>query len=281
MFNSNRIQLKKQNLMLSYRTYGNPGHTPLLILHGFPESSQQWEDFAQEFAKLGHYVICPDQRGFGNTHDNSSLSCYTINSLASDMIEFLDLLNISKIHLLGHDWGGAIGWFLSTNYSSYFESFTCLNAPHWRVMKKEITTNLKQMVRSWYIFFIQLPYLPERYFQMTNFKLIKELLKKSGHPLGERFEPQLELAWEKNIHSMLSWYRAILKFNDKNPPQRLQLKTRLLWGAQDPFFNQSLAQSTLDFCENAKLSIIGSSGHWPHHECKEVVFKALIDNINT
>ena len=103
----------KKNLIFKCRVNGlhNSG-SAVILLHGFPETSKMWSKLIQFLSNNNYKVIAPDQRGYSPNARPSSLKEYKIDKLAQDVIDIANAFNFDKFHLVGHDWGSAIGWFL-------------------------------------------------------------------------------------------------------------------------------------------------------------------------
>ena len=101
--------------------------TPILLLHGFPDSKEVWKKQIPEFVNAGFRVIAPDLRGYGKAPRPLGKEEYTIPILMNDVIGILDSLKLDKVHLVGHDWGAALSWQLVTFYEKRFFSLTAMS----------------------------------------------------------------------------------------------------------------------------------------------------------
>lgn len=277
MINTKRIELKKQNLIMSVKEIGQPTDRPILLLHGFPESSNEWESLALDLAKDHQYVILPDLRGFGESSDLSSLSKYSLDSLSKDIIELLNELGLKNVLLIGHDWGGVLAWYLIDHYPQFFNGLIVVSSPHYQIFQHELTHNPVQLLKSFYIFLAQLPLIPEFIFKRTQFKFIKRLLKNSGHPMTSNFDP----IWSKNIASMLNWYRALRFYKKQVLYKNLTLSPCIIYGDRDPFFTQGLSEKALAYYPNSQIHRLKNCGHWPHHEKGEILLQLIKEYISS
>lgn len=277
MINTKRIELKKQNLIMCVKEIGRPNNRPILLLHGFPESSKEWESFAHDLAKDGHYIIIPDLRGFGDSSDNSSLSMYTLHSLAKDIVELLNVSGLKNVQLIGHDWGGVLAWYLNDHYPQSLNGLITISAPHYQIFHNELTHNPAQLLKSFYIFLAQLPLIPEFIFKRTQFKFIKKLLKNSGHPNTSNFD----LVWSKNITSMLNWYRALRFYKKTAISKNLTASPCIIYGDSDPFFTPGLSEKALVYYPHAQIHKLKDCGHWPHHEQGDILLELIKKHISS
>src|ERR1700687_2494814 len=99
----------------------------------------------------------------------AGVAAYALTELISDVIAIADQLGQEKIFLAGHDWGAAVAWSTALLHPQRIAKLVVLNVPHPSVMRKFLSTRPRQIVRSWYMFFFQLPWLPEALFSAFNF----------------------------------------------------------------------------------------------------------------
>lgn len=137
------------------------GSNVVLLLHGFPDIWLTWKHQIPIFASEGYYVVAPDLRGYGSSDKPIGVENYRAHHLAAD----IDTLrrhycpNGFKL-IVGHDWGAAVVWNVLQRIPSITERAVILNVPHPSVFRKGLFTPF-QLLKSVYIFFFQLPFLPE------------------------------------------------------------------------------------------------------------------------
>jgi pimeloyl-ACP methyl ester carboxylesterase len=145
-----------------------------------------------------------------------------------------------------------------------------LNVPHPSVMRRFIMKRLRQMQRSWYIFFFQLPYLPEAFFSALNFRVGTRTLLRSSRPGTFSLEnlSHYRAAWSQpgTLTAMINWYRALFRFRTKFPDRTIRIPTRILWGERDAFLLPEMAQESLRYCTDAELFTFADATHWLQHE---------------
>ena len=108
-----------------------------------------------------HYrVVAPDLRGYGGTDAPPRVRDYTIDRLTRDVVELIDALGVERVHLVGHDWGGAIAWEVAQRHGDRLLSLSVLNCPPMQMLVRELM-RFDQLRRSWYFFFFQVPFVPE------------------------------------------------------------------------------------------------------------------------
>ncbi|KAF9909869.1 Bifunctional epoxide hydrolase 2 [Linnemannia zychae] len=102
--------IQTKGIKYHYVEAGDPKGEPLLFIHGFPEFWYAWRFQIKHFAELGYRVIALDTLGYGQTDAPMELYKYGLKSQVEQWVEILDILEIPKVTLLGHDWGGAYVW---------------------------------------------------------------------------------------------------------------------------------------------------------------------------
>jgi pimeloyl-ACP methyl ester carboxylesterase len=259
-----------------------PESGPLLILlHGFPEFWYGWHRQIEPLAAAGFHVLIPDQRGYNLSDKPASIPAYNIDNLARDIVGLIDEAGAAKAYVVGHDWGGAVGWWLGVKHPERLEKLALLNIPHPVVMKQTVRKDPAQRKKSSYIFFFQLPWLPEHSFRKNNFARGVKSLQGSSRP-GTFSDADLALyreAWSKpgEVRSMIHWYRASLRSQPERPASpRVRVPTLLLWGEKDRFLGREMAQPSIDLCDDGRLVFVPEASHWIQHEEPERVTRELL-----
>lgn len=263
-----------------------PPHAPVvLLLHGFPEFWYSWRHQIDPLSSAGFRVIVPDQRGYNTSSKPRGSANYALSELTADVFAIADQLNQPRIFLAGHDWGAAVAWSVALLHPHRVAKLAILNVPHPFVMLRYLKTNRRQLLRSWYMFFFQLPFLPEAAFRAFHFRLGVRSLLRSSRP--GTFSPedlaQYRAAWSQPgaLTSMINWYRAAARHRTKFPDPTVHVPTRILWGERDAFLLSEMAHDSLRFCTSAELYTFASASHWLQHEEPARVSELLIDFFRT
>ena len=160
-----------------------PDDGPLVILlHGFPEFWYSWRKQIGPLAEAGFRVVAPDQRGYNVSSKPAEIEDYAVPHLTSDVIAIADQLGHDKFCLAGHDWGAGVAWATALQYPRRLRKLAILNVPHPAVFLRTLRSNPRQMLRSWYMAFFQIPRLPEWRFSSNNFAEGVKALVASSRP---------------------------------------------------------------------------------------------------
>ena len=253
----------------------------VLLLHGFPEFWYSWHRQIEPLAAAGFRVIVPDQRGYNLSDKPCGVGSYALAHLVSDVLAIADQLGREKIFLAGHDWGAAVAWTAAMLYPARIAKLAILNVPHPSVMRRFLMSNRQQLRRSWYMFFFQLPWLPEALFRSRNFNMGTSTLARSSRPGTFSAEDLAKYreAWSQRgaLTAMIHWYRAAFRHRPRIADRTVHVPTRILWGERDAFLLPEMAQASLRYCDNAELFTFADASHWLQHEQPARVSELLID----
>ncbi|HVT58095.1 MAG TPA: alpha/beta hydrolase [Thermoanaerobaculia bacterium] len=254
----------------------------LIFLHGFPELWYSWRHQLEPFAAAGFRVLAPDQRGYNLSDKPRGIAAYGLDELAADVVGLIDEAGRERACLVGHDWGGAVAWWVALTQPERLERLAVLNLPHPYVMRRHLLHDPAQRRRSWYVFAFQLPWLPERRLRRNHYENGVRALQRSSRP-GTFSEADLEVyraAWAQPgaLTGMINWYRAGLRAAPRRrPAPRVTVPTLLLWGARDRFLGREMAQPSIELCDDGRLVFLEEATHWLQHEEPERVNRLLAD----
>jgi len=273
----------KTNGVRLHLVRAGPEDGPLVILlHGFPEYWGGWRNQIPALAKAGYRVVVPDQRGYGTSDKPKDISSYDVEQLTRDIIGLIDHEGREKAFLVGHDWGAVVAWWAGIHYSDRLEKLAVLNVPHPYVMQRHLQRSLTQLRKSWYVFFFQLPYLPEQAFKQRRGKQMLDSLRKTSNS-GSFTEEDLAAyadVWanEGAPTGMINWYRAAMRrLPRKTDKWNVEASTLMIWGEGDAFLGKEMAAPSLEHCAESRLEMISDATHWVQHDAAERVNGLLLD----
>jgi epoxide hydrolase 4 len=148
--------------------YVEAGEGPLVVLlHGFPEFWYGWRFQIPALAAAGFRVVAPDMRGYNLSSRPSGVEAYDVDRLAGDIRDLIHQRGADSAWLAGHDWGAGVAWAVAMNHPEVVRRLAILNLPHPRRLLTALR-NPRQLAKSWYMLFFQLPRLPERAVRARN-----------------------------------------------------------------------------------------------------------------
>lgn len=260
-----------------------PDDGPLVILlHGFPEFWYCWRKQIPALATAGLRVWAPDQRGYNLSEKPPNVRDYQLDALTGDVVGLVHAAGRTKATIVGHDWGGAVAWWVAANHPELVERLVIINVPHPLVMKRLLRSNPGQMLRSWYMLMFQLPWIPEWIGQRNNWRDVFGGMQSSslnGTFTDVDFEHYRE-AWSQPgaFTAMLNWYRAMFRSGARRPKhRRIKPRTLILWGKRDKFICLEGAERSLELCHHGQLVVYDDCTHWLQHERPEEVNERLLE----
>ncbi|MEM7331103.1 MAG: alpha/beta hydrolase [Chloroflexota bacterium] len=270
------------HLNLHVVTAGPEDGEPIILLHGFPEFWYGWHNQIEFLAENGYRVIVPDQRGYNQSDKPKGLKNYHLDRLMADVIGLIDYFGYETVYLAGHDWGAIVSWWVATHHPERLKKLAILNVPYLSVVRQSMLKgNILQALKSWYVLFFQLPWLPEFVIRTVS-RRTPFMLDMSSHPTtfsDEDKELYLEALHQPGaVTGMINWYRALRLVRDDIPapePGLIKTPTLILWGEQDVALSKELAEMSLALCENGRLHFFPKATHWVQHDEAEAVNKHL------
>ena len=243
---------------------------PVVLLHGFPECWYGWLPVARHLADAGYRVVVPDQRGYNLSEKPSAVSAYRLPTLAGDVASLIDRLGHDAAHVVGHDWGAGVGWWLALDHPERVRTLTAVNVPHPTVMRRTLRRSWDQRRRSWYMAFVQLPALPERVASAWNYRLFERTMRESSRPgtFDDDDFVRYRAAWRQPgaLTATLNWYRAAARHPPAVRTDPVEPPTLVCWGVDDEFLRASMARESVAYCRDGRAVLVDDATHWLHHE---------------
>ncbi|MDX6215081.1 MAG: hypothetical protein QOG99_665 [Frankiales bacterium] len=259
------------------REHGSGDGTPIVLLHGVPETSSAWNRIAPDLAD-GRRVLCPDLPGLGGSAYSGP---YDVPSVMAQLMALLDVeVPGQRIDLVGHDWGGSLALAMVGAHPDRFRSLVVANAPYRKV----------PVLRAGHISFFALPAVPELLFRLGGPRVVDLMLKaawKSDHQLDAEVRAEYTAAYTDpgRVKAMLGYYRAVarpkaaalLTRRSAAPLPRVRSERMLvLWGAADPVLPVWVGESVQkDLGSDCQMITVPGAGHFVVEEAPEVCLAAL------
>ena len=267
--------------------YVTAGKGPLVILlHGFPEFWYTWRHQIP-FLSEHFQVVAPDLRGYGDTEKPSHVSDYQPSIIANDIVELIHALGHDKASIVGHDWGGGIGWRIAIDHPEVVDRLIVLNCPHPVIFNRALTSNFQQIKRSWYVFFFLIPYIPELVFKIRSKQMIKEIFRGSVIRKTTFSDEDIDkyyqaLAKPGAFTAALNYYRAAFLKRSRGSKsegsnKKISSPTLLIWGEEDKALGKELTYGMESlFTGPFTIEYIPNCSHWVNEEQPERVNQLLL-----
>jgi pimeloyl-ACP methyl ester carboxylesterase len=254
-----------------------------LALHGFPEFWYSWRHQIRALATAGFRALAPDLRGYNLSDKPPGVSAYRLDILSEDVAGLIRQAGEEKAVLVGHDWGGALAWHFAMRHPDMVERLIILNAPHPAAYRRELRS-WAQLRKSWYVFFFQLPGLPEQLLGAGDYDLVARILRRQPvHP--ETFTAEdvrrykHALARPGALTAALNYYRALgspLRAAERAVVP-ITAPTLLLWGEQDSYLSPRLTEGLNGWVPNLCVVRFPDASHWVQNDVPEQVNHLMID----
>ena len=225
-----------------------------------------------------------DLRGYNETERPPNVLDYTIVKLRQDIAELIPALGHEKAILVSHDWGGGIAWAVTQKHPELVEKLVMLNCPHTRVFKRTVAGSWAQLLKSWYMFLYQVPYLPEFLLSRRDYGYFSAIFR--GKQAGVRnlaAFPKESVDAYKYVFSQpgaltapINYYRCLFsllsdKAESELAKQRIEVPTLIIWGDDDAFLESSMADGHGDFVSELTVKHIPRCSHWAQQDRPEEV----------
>jgi epoxide hydrolase 4 len=262
--------------------YVEAGEGPLVVLlHGFPEFWYSWRHQIPALAAAGYRVVAPDMRGYDLSDKPQDWHAYDTGLLAGDIAGLIRSFGEQRAYVVGHDWGAAVAYAVAMGHPDVVRRLAILNVPHPARMLEGFRT-FRQLRKSWYMFFFQIPKLPEYLIARDDFSFAKRSLRadsKDAFSDGD-LERYVE-AWSQPgaLTGMINYYRAALRRSPRKTLAQLkpiEAQTLVIWGMRDRHLGSELAEPAPEWVPNVRVERIAEATHWVQHDAPERVNELLV-----
>ncbi len=256
------------------------GDDVALFLHGFPESKHSWRYQLPLLAKLGWRAVAFDQRGYGDSSRPKGVKAYDLENLMADAGAVFDALGAKRRLLIAHDWGAIVAWCFAMDRIRDLEGLVIMNVPHPAVFQADIRTNAAQRKKSWYVFFFQIPWLPELTLTANGARAIGRAFSEMAVDKRRFSEADLDHYRQNALKpgaatAMVNWYRAgarngMKKWAPDTAPV-IDIPTLMIWGEEDTALGIELTEGYGPYVTDFTLQRLPGVSHWVQQEAPEAV----------
>lgn len=279
-------------IRLHYAESGS-GDNLVILLHGFPEF---WYSWRHQLKALGdnYHVVAPDLRGYNLSDKPTRVADYRVEAMVEDTVGLIRHFGASQAVLVAHDWGAGVAWAVAQRYPELISKLVCLQVPPAAVWRANMS--LRQLLRSWYMFFFQLPRIPEWAIGRNDLAAIDhtflENVGRKGSFTNEDVAKYKEALRQPGaLTAAINYYRANV-WRLMSPPAiassldakghavrdgRIRVPTLFIFGERD----FAILPATMHGWEKQidapyRELRIPDSGHWVQNEAPEEVNAALL-----
>ncbi|MEV6908680.1 alpha/beta fold hydrolase [Amycolatopsis sp. NPDC051071] len=262
-------------LTFDVRDTGPLDGTVVVLLHGFPQTSASWAETAALLNERGYRTIAPDQRGYSPRARPRGRYAYRSSRLVADTVALIHAIGAGPVHLAGHDWGANVAWATAAQRPDLVRSLTSVSVPHASAFLRSMLTS-DQLIRSYYMFFFQIPWLPELAIRLGP-RVVDRMLAKTGMTTAQIDRVHQEILLGGALTGGLNWYRAMLLQNPAAPRTRVSVPTTHVWSDGDTALSRRGAELAGQYADGGyRLEILTGVSHWVPEEAATTL-AAIID----
>jgi epoxide hydrolase 4 len=257
-----------------------------LCLHGFPELNYSWRFQMPMLAAQGWRVWAPNLRGYGASSKPGAVNDYRLDTLIEDVAALIDAAGAKEVMLIAHDWGAIIAWHFAIKKLRPLTRLVIMNVPHPKVGEREIK-HWRQFKKSWYIFFFQLPWLPEWMMGAKGARGIKGAFYNMAVDKSRFGKEVLQTYADAALRpgaltAMINYYRALLRTPDFRQigDAQIDVPTLMVWGEEDKALNICCTQGTEEWVNDFTLHRLANVSHWVQQEAPEKVNDLVLNWLN-
>ncbi|MBV7266874.1 alpha/beta fold hydrolase [Erythrobacter ani] len=252
-----------------------------LCLHGFPELHYSWRHQMPVLARKGYRVWVPNLRGYGATDRPEGTEAYRLRTLAKDVAALIDASSAKEVTLIAHDWGAIIAWYFAIMKVRPLTRLVILNVPHPNCARRELK-RWRQLKKSWYIFFFQLPWIPEWLLGRGGAAPIGRVFRDSAVNkelfIPEEVRPYREAAAQPGaLTAMFNYYRALIRRPDARDTGagKVDVPTLVLWGEQDVAIDIHVLDGMNKYVSDLTVRRYPHASHWVQQDIPDEINQAL------
>jgi pimeloyl-ACP methyl ester carboxylesterase len=258
---------------LSFHVVEQGRGEPVLLLHGFPDTSRLWRNQLPALERAGFFAMAPDLRGRGESDKPHAVDDYALPILVQDALCILDAVGVERVHVVGHDWGAVLAWELAITHPERVDRLVAISVPH-----PAVGRSVQQLEKFWYIFFFQFSGVAEEALSRDGWRLFREWLRGQGD-----IESYVEdLSRPGALSAGLNWYRAnatpAALVSEPSPRPPVRVPTLGVCGAKDiALLAERIAASGRHVSGPWRFELFEDAGHWIPLERPERLNQLLID----
>ena len=248
--------------------------TPVVLLHGFPDTARIWRSQIEALTAAGYRAIAPDLRGRGRSERPARVSDYALPALVGDVTGIMDALGVGRAHVVGHDWGAGVAWALASLFPQRVDHLVVISVGFPGVTRPD----LEALQKAWYRLLFLFEGTAEELLQKDDWYLLRETLQGRGDVeqyIADLSEPGA-------LTAGLNWYRANLPVARLlGPPPELpavQAPTLGIFGTAEPYLTEASMVRSKERVQGVwRYERLEGIGHWVQLEASERLNALLLE----
>jgi pimeloyl-ACP methyl ester carboxylesterase len=279
-----RLEIDANDLTFSARAAGPQLGRPVLLLHGFPQSSWCWRPQLALLGSAGYRAVAPDQRGYAPGARPTAVIDYALPRLVADVLAIADTMQMPTFDLVGHDWGGMVAWVVAARHSDRVRTLTVVSTPHPEALRSAPAgEDGSAGDPSGFMALFQRPDEAERLLLGPDGdgSGLRDLLATTGLSPELAVEYVAPLTQPGALTAALNWYRAMSEADvDGLPP--VVVPTRYVWSTGDRALGRTAAEATAEWVAGRyRFDVLEGVSHWVPEEAPQELGRMLLEHLSS
>jgi pimeloyl-ACP methyl ester carboxylesterase len=276
-------QVDVGDLTFDVRVDGPEDGRPVLLLHGFPQTSLSWAAVTPLLTRAGLRTYAPDQLGYSPGARPGEVEAYSTPNLAQVTADLMTALGLDRADVVGHDWGANVAWALAGWHPDRVRSLTAVSVPHPAAYTVAYRTDPEQKERSGYIRLFWQPGKAEEVLLADDGRRLRRMLSggegDTGVPAEAIDEYVAVLSAPGALTAALNWYRAMSSSDRVDP---VSVPTTYVWSDGDVAIGRTAAEA----CENYvtgdyRFVELPGITHWIPEQAPDQLTAAILERIGS
>lgn len=259
---------------------GPSGGSPVVFLHGFPQTSWSWRHQLEAVGNAGYRALAFDQRGYSPGARPTEVSRYAIEELVSDVLAVADSLGIERFDLVGHDWGGMVAWAVAGMHPERLRTVTVLSTPHPLAFGVALSEEgSDQQSRSSYITVFRQEGVAEKALlgEDGSGNGLRTLFSASGFASDDSEVFVKAMTEPGALTAALNWYRAT-ELDSMQGVGAISVPTMYVWSTEDIALGREAALATAQHVTGPyRFEVLEGVSHWIPEMAPDQVNSLVLD----
>ncbi|NEK57293.1 alpha/beta hydrolase [Geodermatophilus sabuli] len=270
------LQVDVGDLTFDVRADGPADGRPVLLLHGFPETSLSWSAVTPRLTEAGLRTYAVDQLGYSPGARPAEVGAYALPALTQVTADLMTALEVPRADVVGHDWGANVAWALAAWHEDRVRSLTAVSVPHPTAFTTAWRSDPEQQERSAYIRLFWQEGRAEELLLADDARRLRRMFG-DAVPREAVDEYVAVLSAPGALRAALNWYRAM---SSATPVDQVAVPTSYVWSDGDVAVGRTAADGCAA-CVTGDYRFVELAGtsHWIPEQAPEALAAAVLDRI--
>ncbi|MGY1745337.1 alpha/beta fold hydrolase [Blastococcus sp. SYSU D00695] len=264
------------DLTFDVRADGPEDGRPVLLLHGFPETSLSWAAVTPLLTSAGLRTYAVDQLGYSPGARPAEVEAYAMTNLAQVTADLMTALDAPVADVVGHDWGANAAWALAAWHPDRVRSLTAVSVPHPTAFTTAWRSDPEQQERSSYIRLFWQQGKAEEVLLADDARRLRRMFG-GAVPEEAVAEYVAVLSAPGALTAALNWYRAM---SSSTPVDDVTVPTTYVWSDADTAIGRIAAEGCGEYVTgDYRFVELAGVSHWIPEEAPEALARAILDRV--